>query len=167
MVEVNEDLVYFQSGTVRKPDRRRRPRCSRMVRQIYGGVRLQAGGQVTSSLESELNGGSEGYEMVLASPKVTDESTAQAQRTNAATLRQKAQQALQANAAFPALPPVQQQAQAVAQTVRLTQEVSALIRLVIGQLDSTAGPKRRTWRWQTRLKRLPRWSPWPRMGTMW
>jgi hypothetical protein len=43
--------------------------------------------------------------MVLASPKVTDECTAQTQRTNAATLRQKAQQALQANAAFLALPP--------------------------------------------------------------
>lgn len=67
------------------------------------------------------------------------EAATQAQRANVSTLRQKAQQALQANAAFLALPAALQQAQAVAQTVRLTQEVSALIRLAIGALDSTAG----------------------------
>lgn len=67
------------------------------------------------------------------------EAAEQAQRVNASMLRQKARQALQANSDFLALPVAQQQVQAVAQTVRLTQECSALIRLVIGALDSTAG----------------------------
>lgn len=78
------------------------------------------------------------YDARLATAADAD-TAAQAQRANGATLRQKARQALQDNAAFLALPPVQQQAQAVAQVVRLTQEMSAIIRLVVGQLDSTAG----------------------------
>jgi hypothetical protein len=67
------------------------------------------------------------------------EAAAQAQRANGDTLRARARQALAANAAFLGLPPAQQQVQAVAQTVRLTQQVTALIRLAIGALDSTAG----------------------------
>jgi hypothetical protein len=67
------------------------------------------------------------------------EAAAQTQRSNGVTLRQRAQGALAANAAFLALPAAQQQVQAVAQTVRLTQQVTGLIRLAIGALDSTAG----------------------------
>lgn len=67
------------------------------------------------------------------------EAAAQAQRANGVTLRQRAQTALAANATFLALPPAQQQVQALTQTVRLTQECSALIRLFLGALDSTAG----------------------------
>lgn len=74
---------------------------------------------------------------VAAAPGV--EAANQAQIANGDTLRQRARQALTANAAFLALTPVQQQAQAVAQTVRLTQQVTALVRLAIGALDSTAG----------------------------
>lgn len=74
---------------------------------------------------------------LAAAPGV--EAAQQGQRANALTLRSRAQQALQANAAFLGLTPVQQQAQAAAQMVRLTQQTSALIRLVLGQLDSTAG----------------------------
>lgn len=67
------------------------------------------------------------------------EAAAQAQRANGVTLRQRAQAALAANANFLALSPAQQQVQALTQTVRLTQECSALIRLFLGALDSTAG----------------------------
>jgi hypothetical protein len=63
----------------------------------------------------------------------------QAQIANGDTLRARARQALAANATFLGLPPAQQQAQAVTQTVRLTQQVTGLIRLAIGALDSTAG----------------------------
>lgn len=74
---------------------------------------------------------------VAAAPGV--EAATQAQIANGETLRARARQALQANATFLGLPPAQQGAQAVAQTVRLTQQVTALIRLAIGALDSTAG----------------------------
>lgn len=67
------------------------------------------------------------------------EAAAQTQRSNGDTLRARARQALAANANFLGLPPAQQQVQAVAQTVRLTQQVTGLIRLAIGALDSTAG----------------------------
>jgi hypothetical protein len=74
---------------------------------------------------------------LAAAPGV--EAAQQGQRANALTLRQRAQQALQANATFLALPAAQQQVQAPLQMIRLTQQSSALIRLVLGQLDSTAG----------------------------
>lgn len=74
---------------------------------------------------------------LAAAPGV--EAAQQGQRANALTLRQRAQQALQANATFLALPAAQQQVQAPLQMVRLTQQNSALIRLMLGQLDSTAG----------------------------
>ena len=74
---------------------------------------------------------------LAAAPAV--EAAAQAQRSNGDTLRARARQALAANATFLGLPPAQQQLQAVAQTVRLTQQVTGLIRLAIGALDSTAG----------------------------
>jgi hypothetical protein len=71
-----------------------------------------------------------------AAPAV--EATAQTQRANGSTLRQRAQQALAANATFLALPAAQQAAQAATQMVRVTRQNSALIRLVLGALDSTA-----------------------------
>lgn len=74
---------------------------------------------------------------LAAAPAI--EAAAQAQRTNGDTLRLRARQALAANTTFLGLPPAQQQVQAVAQTVRLTQQVTVLIRLAIGALDSTAG----------------------------
>jgi hypothetical protein len=74
---------------------------------------------------------------LAAAPAI--EAAAQTQRANGDTLRQRTRQALAANAAFLALPLAQQQVQAVAQTVRLTQQVTGLIRLAIGALDSTAG----------------------------
>ena len=58
--------------------------------------------------------------------------------TNAATLRQKAQQALTVNSNFLALASPTN-AQTLAQVQALTRECSALIRLVIQQLDTTAG----------------------------
>lgn len=67
------------------------------------------------------------------------EAAVQAQRGNADMLRQRARNALAANASFLGLPPAQQQLQIVPHLVRLTQEASALIRLVLGELDSTAG----------------------------
>lgn len=73
---------------------------------------------------------------LVAAPAV--EAAQQGQRANALTLRQRAQQALQANATFLALPPAQQTAQAAAHMVRLTRQNSALIRLFLGALDSTA-----------------------------
>lgn len=72
---------------------------------------------------------------MAAAPGV--EAAQQTQRANALTLRQRAQQALQANATFLALPAAQQTVQAAAQMIRLTQQNSALIQLVLGQLDST------------------------------
>ena len=68
----------------------------------------------------------------------TADAAEQAQAANGATLRQRASAALQANAAFLALPAAQQAAQAASQIVRLTRQNSALIRLVLGALDSTA-----------------------------
>lgn len=62
---------------------------------------------------------------------------------NASTLRQRAQAALAANATFVgATKPNTASAQASAaydQTVRLTRECSALIKLVLGLLDDTTG----------------------------
>jgi hypothetical protein len=66
------------------------------------------------------------------------EAATQAQRTNGAALRQRAQGALAANAAYLALSPPTQ-AQVVAQVAALTRQDSALIRLYLGALDTTAG----------------------------
>lgn len=66
------------------------------------------------------------------------DAAAQALRANASTLRQRAQAALVANAAFLALPSPTL-AQAVAQVTLLTRETTALIRLVLGNPDSTSG----------------------------
>lgn len=57
---------------------------------------------------------------------------------NADALRQRAVAALTANANYLALASPTQ-AQAIAQVDRLTRECSALIRLMLGALDSTAG----------------------------
>lgn len=57
---------------------------------------------------------------------------------NATTLRTRAQAALTANATFLGLASPTN-AQLVAQVQLLTKESSALIRLVLGQLDSTSG----------------------------
>ncbi len=54
------------------------------------------------------------------------------------TLRDRAQQALAANATYLALA-TPSNAQTVVQVQRLTRECSALIRLALGQLDSTDG----------------------------
>lgn len=57
---------------------------------------------------------------------------------NAASLRAKAQQALTVNATFLVLPSPTN-AQTLAQVQALTKENSAIIRLLLGQFDSTAG----------------------------
>lgn len=67
-----------------------------------------------------------------------DELIPTAEDTNAATLRSRAQQALTANAAFLAVGSPTN-AQTLTQVQRLTRECSALIRLLLGQLDDTAG----------------------------
>lgn len=58
--------------------------------------------------------------------------------TNNSTLRQRAQTALSLNTAYLALSPPTN-AQAIQQVTLLTRECSALIRLVLDQLDSTDG----------------------------
>lgn len=58
--------------------------------------------------------------------------------TNANTLAQKAQQALQTNQTYLGIASPTN-AQVAAQVQALTKECSALIRLLLGQLDSTAG----------------------------
>lgn len=63
---------------------------------------------------------------------------AAAAATNAGTLQQRAQNALQANANYLAVA-APTNAQVAAQVQLLTKECSALIRLLLGQLDSTAG----------------------------
>jgi len=64
--------------------------------------------------------------------------TAQTATANGATLRQKASAALAANATFLALASPTN-AQTVAQVKALTAECNAVIRLALGQLDSTSG----------------------------
>lgn len=59
-------------------------------------------------------------------------------RSNRETLRGKAQQALADNAAYLAIPSPSS-AQTAQQVARLTRSQSALIRVVLGRLDSTDG----------------------------
>lgn len=61
-----------------------------------------------------------------------------AEETNSATLRDRAQQALAANATYLALGNPSN-AQVVQQVGRLTRECSAVIRLLLGLLDTTDG----------------------------
>jgi hypothetical protein len=58
---------------------------------------------------------------------------------NFAALQQRARAALQSNAAFLALSPAQQQAQAVSHLALLTRECSALIRLILNLLEDLSG----------------------------
>lgn len=67
-----------------------------------------------------------------------DELIPTTQDTNAATLRDRSAQALTANAVFLAVGSPTN-AQVVAQVQRLTRECNGLIRLVLSQLDDTAG----------------------------
>lgn len=59
--------------------------------------------------------------------------------SNQATLQTRAQAALAANTTFLALGATPTAAQVRDQTITLTKECTALIRLLLGQLDSTAG----------------------------
>ena len=61
-----------------------------------------------------------------------------AEVTNRQTIQAKARQALTANATYLAIASPTN-AQVVAQVATLTKEVTALIRLLLGQLDSTSG----------------------------
>lgn len=58
---------------------------------------------------------------------------------NGATLRERAVAALDANAAFLAIPNTPTNAQVLAQVKVLTKEASGLIRLLLGRLDSVEG----------------------------
>jgi len=60
------------------------------------------------------------------------------EEANGATLRDRAQQALAANATYLAIG-APNNAQVVAQVARLTRECSGIIRLLLGVLDSTDG----------------------------
>jgi hypothetical protein len=62
-----------------------------------------------------------------------------ARQNNGATLQQRVRDAIAANLVFLGLTPIQQQAQVLQQTVRLTRQWNALARLVVNQLDDTAG----------------------------
>lgn len=59
--------------------------------------------------------------------------------TNLSTIQQRARAAIAANTTFLGLTPAQQATQGPAQIVRLTQECTALLRLVLNIFDSTAG----------------------------
>lgn len=78
-----------------------------------------------------------GGDVIATRRKVTDKQGSPAD--NEFTLRSRAAQALTANDAYVALPLAQRQAQADAQLVRVTKECSALIRLLLGQFDTTSG----------------------------
>lgn len=71
--------------------------------------------------------------MILGQP------AAQVITTNASTLRQRAQQALALNAAYLGIPGTPTAAAAIQQVGLLTKECSALIRIVLNQLDDTSG----------------------------
>lgn len=69
---------------------------------------------------------------------LTAQDTAETQRLNEVTLRDKARQAIASNDAFLADPSPSNQ-QVITQVQRLTRQNTALIRLVVGALDSTDG----------------------------
>ncbi|MFN2591704.1 MAG: hypothetical protein ABR532_02590 [Candidatus Dormibacteria bacterium] len=72
---------------------------------------------------------------VAAAPAV--EAATQTRRANAATLRQRALDAITGNLAYLALSPPSN-AQVVAQVRALTQQQNALIRVVLGAFDATS-----------------------------
>lgn len=74
---------------------------------------------------------------LAAAPAI--EAARQTTLANYGTLQNRAQRALADNATFLALTPAQQATQGPAQIVLLTKECTALIRLALNLLDSTAG----------------------------
>jgi len=80
---------------------------------------------------------------VAAAPLIAAEQAAQGaeaiRNTNADVLRSKAQAALSTNDAFLAVGNAATAAQVRTQTLALTKECSALIRLLLNQLDTTSG----------------------------
>lgn len=102
------------------------------------GRRVTVGGATSDPVVQDLGPADQAsFDAGLASAPAV-EAANQALIANASTLRQRAQQALTANAAYLALSPPTQ-AQVVAQVASLTRQDSALIRLGLGVLDSTSG----------------------------
>jgi hypothetical protein len=89
--------------------------------------------EATITIETRPTGDGTGTARVITSTPKPGTRTA-----NETELRTKATQALAANATFLGLP-APTVAQLTAQTQRLTRECSALIRLLLGQLEDTTG----------------------------